>query len=56
MPGVDQTTGEASPVVPRLLAGFRTAPGGVMFGVNAIVTAGAGATLDAGAPVEVVLS
>jgi uncharacterized protein YcbX len=55
VPGVDPATGVASPVVPDLLAAYRRTDDGVMFGMNAIVVAGAGAELRAGAPVEVEL-
>lgn len=57
VPGVDPATGEASTTVPDLLASYRgrthAEPQGVMFGVNAIVTAGAGSTLRVGDAVEV---
>lgn len=55
VPGVDPATGEASSVVPDLLATYRRREGGVMFGVNAIVAAGAGAWLAVGDEVEVEL-
>lgn len=59
VPGVDPATGEASTVVPDLLATYRgrtSGPAqGVMFGVNAIVSGGAGATLRVGDAVEVEL-
>jgi uncharacterized protein YcbX len=55
VPGVDPATGEHSPLVPDTLAGMRATDNGVLFGVNAIVVAGAGATLRAGDPVEVEL-
>jgi uncharacterized protein YcbX len=55
IPGVDPATGEGSTVVPDALAAYRGRPGGVMFGVNAIVAAGAGATLRVGDTVEVEL-
>lgn len=59
VPGVDPATGEASDVVPDLLATYRRRQvgdvGGVMFGVNAIVTAGAGTTLGIGDEFEVEL-
>jgi uncharacterized protein YcbX len=59
VPGVDPATGEHSTVVTDLLATYRGRtqgePQGVMFGVNAIVTAGAGSTLRAGSAVEVEL-
>ena len=59
VPGVDPATGEASTVVPDLLATYRGRSGGepqgVMFGVNAIVTSGAGGTLHVGSDAEVVL-
>lgn len=56
VPGVEPTTGEASTVVPDVLAGFRATERGVMFGVNAIVTAGAGGVLRAGDAVELELN
>ncbi len=55
VPGVDPATGEASSVVPDLLATYRHREGGVMFGVNAIVVEGAGAWLAVGDEVEVEL-
>jgi uncharacterized protein YcbX len=59
VPGVDPATGEHSTVVPDLLATYRGRtsgePQGVMFGVNAIVTVGAGAVLHAGSAVETAL-
>lgn len=55
VPGVDPGTGEPSTVVPDLLATFRRTENGVMFGVNAIVAAGAGTTLRVGDAVEVEL-
>jgi hypothetical protein len=55
VPGVDPATGETSTVVPDLLATFRGTPDGVMFGVNAIVAAGAGATLSVGDEFDVAL-
>lgn len=59
VPGVDLATGEASTVVPDLLATYRGRtqgePQGVMFGVNAIVTDGIGRTLRVGDAVEVEL-
>lgn len=56
VPGVDPATGVASTVVPDLLATYRGKPEGVMFGVNAIVTAGSGATLAVGDRVELALA
>ena len=56
VPGVDPLTGAASTVVPDLLATFRGQADGVMFGVNAIVVEGAGATLAAGDEFDVELS
>jgi len=56
VPGVDPATGEHSPVVPDLLAGMRSTPEGVMFGVNAIVVAGAGSPLGVGDAVDVQLN
>ncbi len=56
VPGVDPLTGTASTVVPDLLATFRGRPDGVMFGVNAIVVEGAGATLAVGDEFEVELN
>ncbi|MFN7571691.1 MAG: MOSC domain-containing protein [Betaproteobacteria bacterium] len=55
IPGVDPVTGEASTVVPDLLATYRGRDAGVMFGVNVIVAAGAGASLRVGDTVEVEL-
>jgi uncharacterized protein YcbX len=55
IPGVDPATGVASTVVPDALAAYRGRPGGVMFGVNAVVAAGAGTTLRVGDTVEVEL-
>lgn len=59
VPGVDPQTGEFATTVPDTLAQFRrsTDPAlpGVMFGVNAIVVAGAGTELRVGAPVDVQL-
>jgi hypothetical protein len=59
VPGVDPASGEHSRVVPDLLATYRGRtsgePQGVMFGINAIVTAGAGSLLRAGSAVEVAL-
>jgi hypothetical protein len=55
VPGVNQTTGVASSVVPDLLATYRGTDDGVMFGVNAIVVAGAGSEIRAGADVELEL-
>ncbi len=55
VPGVDPMTGEASTVVPDLLATYRGRDNGVMFGVNAIVVGGAGATLAVGDEFEVEL-
>ena len=56
VPGVDPATGEHSAVVPDLLAGMRSTPDGVMFGVNAIVVAGAGSALRVGDAVDVELN
>jgi hypothetical protein len=53
VPGVDPETGEQTSIVPDVLAGFRRSDDGVMFGVNAIVVDGAGATLRVGDEVEV---
>lgn len=55
VPGVDPATGEHSTVVTDLLASLRGTPGGVMFGVNAIVVDGAGSLLRVGDEVEVEL-
>jgi uncharacterized protein YcbX len=55
VPGVDPASGEHSPVVTDVLAGMRATRDGVMFGVNAIVVEGAGATLRLGDAVEVEL-
>ena len=56
VPGVDPATGDASNIVPDLLATYRRKDAGVMFGVNAIVTGGVGATLNVGDPVEFTLA
>ena len=56
VPGVDPETGEAGSTVPDALAAFRRRDDGVMFGVNAIVVEGAGATLTVGDTVEVELN
>jgi uncharacterized protein YcbX len=53
VPGVDPATGEHSNVVPDVLAAMRASDDGVLFGVNAIVVEGAGATLRVGDAVEV---
>jgi len=55
VPGVDPATGEHSAVVTDALAGLRTTPDGVMFGVNAIVVEGAGGALRVGDAVAVEL-
>jgi uncharacterized protein len=59
VPGVDPGTGAASPIVPDLLASYRRrdsgSASGVMFGVNAVVAAGAGSRLKVGDPFEVEL-
>jgi hypothetical protein len=55
VPGVDPETGVQTSTVPDVLAGFRGSDDGVMFGVNAIVIDGAGATLRVGDGVEVEL-
>ncbi len=56
VPGVDPETGESSPTVPDTLATFRRTPEGVMFGMNAIVTAGVGTVLHVGERVEAELN
>jgi uncharacterized protein len=56
VPGVDPATGVASSIVPDLLATYRRTEDGVMFGVNAIVVAGTGSEIRAGADVEVELN
>lgn len=56
VPGVDPATGESATVVPDLLASFRSTKSGVIFGVNAIVTAGADATIRTGDVFEVTLA
>lgn len=60
VPGVDPDSGEHSTVVTDLLATYRGRtqgePQGVMFGINAIVTAGAGSTLRVGSAVEIELT
>jgi len=55
VPGVDPATGAASTTVPDLLASFRGTQDGVMFGVNAIVVEGPGATLTVGDEFDVEL-
>lgn len=55
VPGVDPLTGAASTTVPDLLASFRGTADGVMFGVNAIVAAGAGSKLTVGDEFDVEL-
>jgi uncharacterized protein YcbX len=55
VPGVDPATGEHSTAVTDVLAAMRATPDGVMFGVNAIVVEGAGATLRVGDVVAVEL-
>src|SRR5262249_24113617 len=55
VPGVDPATGVASTKIPDLLATYRRADDGVMFGVNASVVDGAGTELRTGASVEVEL-
>jgi hypothetical protein len=55
VPGVDPATGEHSPVVTDLLAVMRRTADGVMFGVNAIVTEGAGGTVRVGDEVAIEL-
>lgn len=55
VPGVDPETGHASTTVPDLLATYRGSEAGVIFGMNAIVVDGAGATLRVGDAVEVEL-
>jgi uncharacterized protein YcbX len=55
VPGVDPATGESATVVPDLLASFRSTKDGVIFGVNAIVSAGTGATIRTGDAFGVVL-
>jgi hypothetical protein len=55
VPGVDPATGRFTNQVPDFLAGYRGTPEGVMFGINAIATAGIGARLAAGQDVEVEL-
>lgn len=56
VPGVDPETGETSNAVPDLLATYRGTPEGVMFGMNAIVVAGAGGAVRVGDEFEVELS
>jgi hypothetical protein len=55
VPGVDPATGEHSPAVTDLLAVMRRTDDGVMFGVNAIVTGGAGGTVRVGDEVAIEL-
>ncbi|HEU0203497.1 MAG TPA: MOSC domain-containing protein, partial [Burkholderiaceae bacterium] len=56
VPGVDPITGAQSTTVPDVLATFRQTDEGVMFGVNAIVVAGAGETVRIGDTVDVALN
>jgi len=56
VPGVDPATGVAASEVPDVLASFRRTERGVLFGVNAIVAAGAGSELQVGDQVEVELA
>jgi uncharacterized protein YcbX len=56
VPGVDPATGEHGTTVPDLLATFRGRDDGVMFGMNGIVTDGAGTTLTVGDVVSVELA
>jgi uncharacterized protein YcbX len=56
VPGVDPATGEASDVVPDMLATYRGKADGVMFGVNAVIAQGAGRTLRVGDAVEITLN
>lgn len=59
VPGVDPATGEHDSAVPDMLARYRartgSEPQGVMFGVNAIVSAGEGTLLRVGDAVDVTL-
>lgn len=59
VPGVDPATGEHDSTVPDVLARYRartgSEPQGVMFGVNAIISAGEGALLRVGDAVDVTL-
>lgn len=55
VPGVDPATGKASTEVPDTLTTFRGTKDGVMFGVNAIVVAGAGSLLSVGDAVDIEL-
>ena len=59
VPGVDPATGEHDSTVPDMLARYRARTGGepqgVMFGVNAIVSAGEGTLLRVGDAVDVTL-
>jgi len=56
VPGVDPATGIAASEVPDILASFRRTGRGVLFGINAIVAAGAGGELRVGDQVEVELT
>lgn len=56
VPGVDPASGEADQVVPDLLATYRATDDGVLFGVNAIVAAGAGHVVRVGDAFDVELS
>jgi uncharacterized protein YcbX len=56
MPDVDPATAETGTAVAQTLAGFRADPrlnGGLTFGINAVVVAGAGLVLRTGQPVAV---
>jgi uncharacterized protein YcbX len=58
VPNVDPLTGQTSTDVGDTLAVFRdnAQAGGVTFGVNAIVTRGAGSAIERGAPAEITLA
>jgi uncharacterized protein YcbX len=56
IPDVDPATADTGTAVARTLAGFRADPrmnGGLTFGINAVVVAGAGLVLRTGQPVAV---
>jgi uncharacterized protein YcbX len=59
IPSVEQSTGERGPDPLDILQAYRANPkvdGGITFGMNAIVTAGAGQVLRVGQEVDVALA